>query len=163
MPTRDLRAAASLASRSAIWASSRLDLEQVHGLGAVLVLGPLVLAGHHQARGQMGDAHGGIGLVDVLPARAAGAVGVHAEVLVLDLDVVHLVGHGHDHHGGGGGVHAALGLGGGHPLHPVHAALVLEDAVDAVALHLAHDFLEAARGALAVAETTVSRQPRRSM
>src|SRR5690606_13153778 len=127
----------------------QLGAQQVHGLGAVLVLAALVLAGHHDAARKVRDAHGRIGLVDVLAARAAGAVGVDLEVLVADRDVVHFVGDGHDDDGGGGGVHPALGLGVGHALHAVHAALVLEHAVHAVALDFGHDFLVAAHGALA--------------
>src|SRR5437016_14335106 len=45
-----------------------LGLEHLHGGGAVLVLAALVLAGGHDAGGQMGDAHRRLGLVDVLPA-----------------------------------------------------------------------------------------------
>ena len=47
----------------------------------------LVLALDDDARGPVGDPHGRVGLVDVLAARAAGAVGVDLEVLVVDLDV----------------------------------------------------------------------------
>ena len=43
----------------------------------------------------------------------------------VDLDV-DLLGLGRDEHTGGGGVDAALGLGRGHALHAVHAALVLQ-------------------------------------
>ncbi len=42
--------------------------------------------------GKMGKAHGRIGLVDVLPARAAGTVGVDPQIGFIDLDfdiVVH--------------------------------------------------------------------------
>ena len=48
----------------------------------------------------------------------------------LDLD---LLGLGHDQHAGRRGVDAALGLGHRHPLHPVHAALVLQPGPDALA------------------------------
>ena len=58
-----------------------------HGEVAVAVLRAFGLGLHHDAGRQVGDAHGGVGLVDVLPARAAGPEGVDAEVLVLDLDV----------------------------------------------------------------------------
>ena len=65
------------------------------------------------------------GLVDVLPASAAGAHGVDADFLGLDveLDVLGLGQHGN---GGGGGVDATAGLGGRHALHAVHARFEFE-------------------------------------
>jgi hypothetical protein len=71
-----------------------LGLQQRHGPGAVLVLGALVLALHDDARGQVGDAHRRVGLVDVLAAGAAGAVGVDAQVAAVDFHLVDLVGSG---------------------------------------------------------------------
>jgi hypothetical protein len=59
-------------------------------LRLVLVLAALVLAGHHDPGGEVGQANGRVGLVDVLPAGARRAVGVDAEILLVD---VHLVGH----------------------------------------------------------------------
>ncbi len=47
---------------------------------------------------------------------------------------LHLLRLGHHRHRDGGGVDAALGLGLGHPLHPVDAALELEAAVGSLAL-----------------------------
>jgi hypothetical protein len=44
------------------------------------VLRALVLALDDDARRQVRDAHGGVGLVDVLAAGAGGAVGVDAQV-----------------------------------------------------------------------------------
>jgi hypothetical protein len=44
------------------------------------VLAAAVLALHHDAGGDVRQAHGRIGLVDVLAARAAGAEGVGAHV-----------------------------------------------------------------------------------
>src|SRR5579872_2707455 len=51
-------------------------LEERERAGAVLVLRALVLALHHDAARQVGDAHRGVGLVDVLAAGARGAKGV---------------------------------------------------------------------------------------
>ena len=48
-----------------------------------------------------------------------------------------------------GGVDAAAGLGGGHALHAVHAALELQPAVDAAALDERDHFLEAAQAGVA--------------
>ncbi len=52
----------------------------------------LALAGHHDVGRDVGQAYGGVGLVDVLPARARGPIGVGAHVGRIDLDgdgVVH--------------------------------------------------------------------------
>ncbi len=51
-----------------------------HRLGLVAVLAAVVLAFGHQPGGQVGDADGAVGLVDVLAAGAAGAEGVDAQV-----------------------------------------------------------------------------------
>ena len=80
--------------------------QHLHRLRAVLDLRALVLAGDDEAGRQVGDAHGGVGGVDALPAGAAGAVDVDAEVLLLDVDV-HLLDLGQHRHGGGRGVDAA--------------------------------------------------------
>ena len=100
-------------------------LEHAHGLFPILNLAALILTGDHQSRGQMGDAHGGVGAVDVLAARAGGAIGVDAQLGGVDADL-HVLGLGQHGHRGGGGVDAAGGLGDGHALHAVHAGLVLE-------------------------------------
>ena len=51
------------------------------------MLRALVLAGHDDAAGKMGQAHRRIGLVDVLAAGAAGTVGVDAQIGVIDFDL----------------------------------------------------------------------------
>ena len=61
-------------------------LERLHRDVAVLVLG-FQAGGHNDSAGEVGDPHRGVGLVDVLAARAAGAEGVDADVLVLDVDL----------------------------------------------------------------------------
>ena len=98
----------------------QLGAQHAHGLLAVLDLRALVLALHHDARGTVPDAHGRVGAVDVLTARAACAVGVDAQIVLVDLhlDVVHL---GHDGDGGGGGVDASARFRLGHALHAVRA------------------------------------------
>ena len=99
----------------------QLGFQHAHGHFPVLVLAALVLAGHDDARGDVGDADGGFRLVDVLAARAAGAVGVHFQILRADLNV-HIVGHlGHHFHRGKGGVAAAGSVKGRDPHQPVHA------------------------------------------
>ncbi len=95
----------------------------------------------------MGDAHRAVGGVDALPAGAAGAHDVDLEVLVADLDV-DVLGLGQHGHRGGGGVDPPLGLGGRHALDPVHAALVLQPAVDLVPRDGSDDLLDALGGAV---------------
>src|SRR6266853_1668696 len=56
-----------------------------HGFRPVAVLRAIILALYHDARGQMRDAHRGIGLVDVLAAGSRCAVGVDAQVGGIDL------------------------------------------------------------------------------
>src|SRR3989440_11222042 len=56
-----------------------LRLEHLHGGGAGLLLASLVLAGGHEAAGQVGAAHPPTGLVGVLPARPRGGVDVHLQ------------------------------------------------------------------------------------
>ena len=98
----------------------------------------------------MGDADSGLGLVDVLAARAGGAVDVDAQILGLDVHV-HVLGFGHNGHGGCGSVDAALCLGGRHTLYAVGAGFKLQVAVNPVAGDEADDFLVPAgfRGRLA--------------
>ena len=95
----------------------------------------------------MGDAHGGIGLVDVLAASSRRPVGIDAQVRLADLDV-HILHLRQDGDGGRGGVDAAPGLGLGHPLNPVDAALELQPAEDALAGDRGDDLLVAADLAL---------------
>ena len=65
----------------------QLRLEHVHGHLRVLGQRALVLAGDNHAGRQVGDAHGRLVLLDVLPARAAGPEAVDAQVLLVDLDL----------------------------------------------------------------------------
>src|SRR6185437_3055484 len=87
-------------------------LEHGHRLGAVLVLRALALAGDDDGRldagRRVGHAHGAVGLVDVLAARPGRAVGVDAEILVLDLDFDLVVDHGIDPGRGKAGVAARV-------------------------------------------------------
>ena len=107
-------------------------LEHLHGQLPVLVLGALVLALDHDARRQVGEADGRVGLVDVLAAGALRAVGVDAQVVVgdlTDLDVVlDLRQHLHQREGG---VAPLLGVEGADAHQPVDAALGAQVAVGA--------------------------------
>ena len=62
--------------------------QDLHRALAVLDLGALVLTGDDDARREVGDAYRRRRLVDVLTAGAGGAVGVDAQVVVVDGDLV---------------------------------------------------------------------------
>src|SRR5205807_1302234 len=56
------------------------------GLLPILDLLSFSLTMNHDAARHVGDADRAVGLVDVLPAGSGGAIGVDAQILVLDLD-----------------------------------------------------------------------------
>ena len=89
----------------------------------------------------MRDAHGGVGLVDVLPAGARSAVGVDAKVRGIQHDVADRARLGQDRDRAGGSVDAPLRLGGGHSLDAVAAGLELELGVSALPDHARDDLL----------------------
>jgi hypothetical protein len=70
--------------------------ELVIRFGAVLVLRSLVLALDDDAGWQVGDAHCGIGRVDMLAARAGCAIGVDTQFALIDIDFDIVVDHGID-------------------------------------------------------------------
>ena len=118
--------------------------QDLQGLILVLELAALVLALHHHAGGNVRHPDGAGRLVDVLAARTGGTEGVDAQVLHVQRKV-HFLCLGHHGHRGGGGVDAALGLGLGHALHPMHPALVLEAVVGPGPFHRKDGFLHAAQ------------------
>ena len=144
LPISDLRVAASFACLLAHLLV--LDARRQHRqrLRLVLVLRAVVLAFDHDAGRQVRDAHGRIGLVDVLAAGARGAESVDAHLGRIDHHVVDLVGLRHHRHGAGRGVDAALGLGLRHALHAVAAGFELEFRVGALADDPGDDLLVAA-------------------
>src|SRR5690606_34832116 len=97
--------------------------------GAVAVLGTIVLALHDDAGGLVRDADGRIGLVDVLAAGAAGAVGVDAQVGRIDVDLEGIVDVGIDEDAGEGGVPAVGRVEGALAHQAVHAGLGAQQAV----------------------------------
>ena len=117
--------------------------QHLHGARPVLDLRPLVLTGDHEPARQVGDAHGRIGRVDALPTATAGAVDVHAQVLLAHLDV-HVLDLGQHRDRGGRRVDATRRLGRRHALHAMDAGLELHLAVHALALEREDDLLEPA-------------------
>ncbi len=99
------------------------------------MLGFFLLALHHDAGGQMGDAHGTAGFVDMLAAGAAGPEDVDPQVLFVDLDHDFVVEFGIDEHRGKRGVALAAGVERRDAHQSVNAGLRLEIAVGVVARH----------------------------
>ncbi len=122
--------------------------QHLHRAGAISVLRALVLNENHDAARKVGDAHGGLGLVHVLAAGAAGTHGVDLKIVVVDLDV-DLTGLGKHRDGRCRSVNAARTLGRGYALDAVHAGFELELGVGALAANGSDDLLEPALGALA--------------
>src|SRR5829696_7925014 len=117
-------------------------LQYPHGLLLVLELALLVLAGDDQAGGLVRDPDRRVRRVHALPTGAAGTVDVDLQVSGVDLDL-HVLGLGQNGHRGRRSMDAALALGFRNPLHPVRAALVLQDGVGPVAANLYGDFFVA--------------------
>ena len=108
--------------------------QHLHRLRLVLQLGLLVLLLHHEAGGDVGDAHRAVGGVHALAAGTGRAEDVDLEVVGVDADV-HLLGFRQHGHRGGGGVDPPLRLGGGNALHAVDARLAAQEPVRVLATH----------------------------
>ncbi|GJD71904.1 hypothetical protein CFIICLFH_0113 [Methylobacterium goesingense] len=98
------------------------------------MLRALLLTRHHDPGGDVGDAHGRIGGVHVLAARARRPVGVDTAIGFFDLDLDPVVDDGIDPDAGEAGVAARARIVGRNPHQPVHARLGLEPAIGIVAL-----------------------------
>src|SRR5437899_10211307 len=110
------------------------------------------LAFSHDTGRQVRDAHGRVGLVDVLAAGARGAVGVDAQVRRVDLHRLRLVGLGQCGDRARAGVDAPLRFRRGHALHAMTTRLELELPVDAVTDQPDHHVLVAAHFARTLAD-----------
>ncbi len=132
MRTWDLRCVRGLGVGRLLGRGQHPGAQHAHRGLLVLQLALLVLAADDDAGGDVRDPHGGVGGVDALPARAAGAVDVDAQVVGVDLHV-DLLGLGQHQDARGRGVDPALGLGHRHPLDAVHAALELQPGVGGIA------------------------------
>src|SRR5712664_254730 len=123
-----------------------LDARRQHreGLLLVLVLGAPVLAFHYDAGRQMRDSHGGVGLVDVLAARARGAVGVDSKIRGIQYDVTDCARLGQHRYRASRRVDAALGLSSRDSLNAVAAGFEFEPGVRALPDDAGDDLLVAA-------------------
>src|SRR6266567_1040191 len=113
-----------------------LGLEHGHRFGAIAVLRAIVLALHDDVGRQMGDAHRGIGLVDVLAAGARRAEGVDAKFRRIDLDVDGLVDFGIDKDAGKGSVPARVGIERALAHQAMHAGLGAQIAIRVISVDL---------------------------
>src|SRR6185437_6124938 len=118
-----------------------------HRLRPVLVLA-LHAGYHHDAGWDMREAHRRVRGVDVLAAGAGRAHRIDADVFGLDVDV-DLFDLGQYGDRRGGGVDAARRLGLGDALHAMHAGLVFEPRIGALARDVGDHFLVAAGVAVA--------------
>ena len=92
----------------------------------------------------MGDAHRRSHFIDVLPARAPRMEDVDADVLIVYLHL-HVLRLGQHRHRRRGRMDPSLRFRFGHPLHAVHAALVLQKLIRALSRNVIHRFLDAAK------------------
>src|SRR5918994_1826618 len=97
--------------------------EYPQGHLAVLVLAALVLALRHDARGEVRDPDGRVGLVDVLAPGPRGSVGIHLEVFLLDLHLDGLAYDRRDGDGGEAGVPPRAGVERTYPYQTMHPTL----------------------------------------
>ena len=100
-----------------------------------------VLTCHHNTSGQMGNAHGGVRSVDVLPAGARSTVNVDFQVARLDLDI-HFCRLRQHRDSRRAGVNAPAALGHRHALHAVDAAFIFQLGKHACALDRDDHFLK---------------------
>jgi hypothetical protein len=113
----------------------------------VLVLRFLVLAGHDESGGDVGDPDRRIGRVDGLSSRTGRPEDVDLELVGFDHDVDFLRLR-KDGNAGRGCVDAAGALRDRYALHPVHAGLVSQEPVGVGAADHEDDLLHASQGAL---------------
>ena len=115
----------------------------------IFMLAALLLHRDHDAGGQVRNAHGGFGFVDMLAAGAGGAIDIDAQIAFVDLHVDFLD-FRQDRDRYGAGVDAALGFRGGDALHAVHAGFEFEFGEDGFAGDFGDTFLQAAELGFAI-------------
>ena len=116
-------------------------LQQGHGARAVLVLRALILTLDDDAAGQMGDADGGIGLVDVLASGTGGAKGIDPQVSRVQVDFFDLILFRKNRDRDRGGVDATLGFGVRDSLHAVRSGFEFQSREGASARDARDDLL----------------------
>ena len=109
--------------------------QHFHHDAAVFVLRTAGLRLHDNARGNMGDAHGGVGFVDVLTACARCAVGVGAQIGGVDFNFKAVVHFGINKHGGERGVAFVVGIKRRVAHKAVHAGFGAQQAVGVFAFY----------------------------
>jgi hypothetical protein len=127
-------------------------LQDLDGRVLVLDLGALVLALGDDAGRDVGQAHGRVGLVDVLTARALGPERVDPDLVPVQLDLDVVVDLGQDLDEGECRLAPLLGVEGADPHEPVDAALGAQPAVRGAALDGEGDALQAGLLALGAVE-----------
>ena len=123
--------------------------QHVPGLRTVLKLRTVALAYDRDAGRNVREAHGGLGLVHVLTARAAGTHGIDANVGFRDFDFDVVIDHRIDRNRRKRSVPARVRVIGRNAHKAMHAVLGLQPAVSVLALHLDGGGLDA--GGFAVA------------
>src|SRR5438270_1596908 len=112
-----------------------LGAQHAHGAFTVLVLRALVLATRDQPGGDVRNAHGRVGGIDMLPTLAAGAVSVSANVLRLDDDLDAVVNFGRNEHAGEGSMPPLGLIEGRYADEAVHPDLTLQKAKGVIPIY----------------------------
>src|SRR5579875_373315 len=118
--------------------------EHSQGLLLVFELGFFILAGDDQPRWQVGDAYSRVGGVHALAPVPGGAVDIDANIAIFDFDFSIFIGLGQHNHLCCRGMNTPIGLGNGHALYAMGAALVFHAAIGSPALHDKGNILDAA-------------------
>ncbi len=113
-------------------------------LGFVFMLRTLVLALHHDAGGQVGNADSRVGGVNVLTACPGGTEGIDAQIRRVNVRHFGFRQLRHHRHRTGGGVDPPLRFGGRHTLHAMAAGFKFQPTVNAVAADLGDHLFKAA-------------------
>lgn len=100
-------------------------LQDLEGRLSVGMLRPLILTLNHNPGRQVGNAHCGIGFVDVLPSGPAGTEGIYPQILRIQVNLHLIRQFRHNHHLGKAGMAAAGGVEGRDSYQAVHPMLSL--------------------------------------
>ena len=121
-----------------------LRAQHAHTVFTVMHLVAARLRGDDDARRKVRHTHGGAGLVDVLSARAAGVIGIHADILHIDFDfVVVVVDNRRNIQRGEARLAARVGIKRADAHQAMHALFAAQEAVGVFTVHLKGYGLEA--------------------